>query len=32
MPVGMTWNEVVKLISDKNRVEELNNVLDRAAY
>lgn len=31
LPVGMTWNEAVKLISDKLRIDELNSVLDRAA-
>jgi hypothetical protein len=31
LPVGMTWNEAVKLISDKLRVDELNSVLDRAS-
>jgi hypothetical protein len=31
LPVGMTWNEAVKLISDKLRIDELNSVLDKAA-
>ena len=29
LPVGMTWIEATKLISDKLRIEELNTVLDR---